>query len=207
MSNNRLYHCVNKPIEGDSLLPTCERTVNGKEGSYLFAADRFTKALAFAFSYYDKEVMFNCNLDDGSSNECIVLSGGQHTLDKPRHVKVLSFSNEGFEQMGGSCQWVSKQAMPLEETMEVLETHSINTLMERGLQIFLMDEDGDALDKEGFLDAYLSQENPIQRLHSEGRTRWINQERGINPCPSLQNQLKPTNNSCPAIKPDSTPQP
>ena len=112
MSNNRLYHCVNKPIDGGSLLPTCERTVNGKEDSYLFAADRFTKALAFGFSYHDKEVRFNGSMDD-SPNEYIVLCGGQQTLDKPRQMKVFSFSNEGFEQMGGSCQWVSTQAMPL----------------------------------------------------------------------------------------------
>jgi len=202
MSIKYLYHCVNKTVEGDNLLPTYEGTINGKENTYLFAADKLTKALAFSFSYHTGEVRLNGDIDN-SPNEFVVLCGGQQTLDKPREIKVFSFPNENFEQVDQTCQWVSTQPVQLDQTNLIIETHTINTLLECGLQVFVMDKTIEELQQSGELERS-SQELQehgsipyIQRLYQNEGLRWINKERGINPCPSLQKQLEPAGNTFP----------
>lgn len=139
------------------------------------------------------------------------MCGGQQTLDKPREIKVFSFPNKGFEQLDQTCQWVSTQPVQLDQANLIIETHTISTLMERGLQIFVMDETIEELQQSGELEKS-SQELQehgsipyIQRLHQNEGLRWINKERGINPCPSLQKQLEPAGNATLSIEAEPLP--
>ena len=78
----QLYHCVNKPIRGDSLLPTCKRTVFEHEDTYLFAATHLSKALAFAFEYNKECPDIICNGGiTGTDHEFAVICKGTKTLN------------------------------------------------------------------------------------------------------------------------------
>lgn len=92
-----LYHCLYKEPEGDQLLPTCEREVNGRTDKFLFAATHLSKALAFAFSYHDGEIICNGGIDE-TDEEFALVCGGKATLDKERHIRVYGFSSKGFER-------------------------------------------------------------------------------------------------------------
>ena len=178
-----LFHCLYNEPQGKELRTTCKREVNGHTASFLFAATHLSKALAFAFSYHDNEVLMNGDIE-GTEDEFIIIGGGQKTLDKPRNITVLSFPSDGFENMEGARQCVSEKPMPFEKTQTVLKTTDINDLMRNGLQIFLLPDD---LNK-GSLDEinsimesqHLSLGSGLQALMDQKNMRWINQERNIN---------------------------
>lgn len=187
-----LYHCFNKEPQGDSILASCFRKVNGKEANYLFAATHLTKALAFAFSYHDKEVILNAGIK-GSDNEMILLAGGQGVLDKERHIRVFGFPDEGFTVLPGWRQAVSENPLPFSKARLVLETEDYRDLMKAGLQIFLLPEEGDFyFDSEGgfkgdsFLRESKTKEEYIHKVAQAYGGRWINEEQKINVCPVLQ---------------------
>lgn len=194
-----LYHCLYKKPQGDSLLATCFREVNGETKNYLYAATHLTKALAFAFSYHDNEVVFNANYEH-PENEIVVLCGGQDTINKPRHIRVYGFPDDGFTEIPHGRQAVSENPMPFSRTRLVLETTDIDDLMKRGLQIFVLPKK---------LDAYFApeDENRYSQKHWEDGNRWgqlmakiiehdgavwLNRERGINPCPLLSQDIPDT---------------
>lgn len=176
-----LYHCLYKEPEGEALLPTCEREVNGRTDTFLYAATHMSKALAFSFSYHEGEVCLNSGIPD-TDEEFVIVCGGQPTLDKPRHVRVYGFADDGFEEIQGYRQAVSRNAVNFSDTQLVLETTDIKDLMENGLQIFLMQETADEWEKEEMFETYVQKQGGIlYNLVREGRAHWINMEQSVNP--------------------------
>ena len=175
-----LFHCLNKPPQGDALQVTCERDVNGRTGQFLFAATHLSKALAFSFSYHDEEVLCNGAIED-TDDEFIIICGGQKTLDKNRNITVLKFSAEGFEPIKGGRQCVSESAIKFSDTDTVLQATSIHELMQNGLQIFLLDEDLDQ-DKADTYFEFFEGKCPAEYLSflmKNQNMRWINAECNI----------------------------
>ena len=190
-----LYHCLYREPEGEALKATCEREVNGHTGTFLFAATHLTKALAFAFSYHDDEIMCNGGLS-GSTDEFVVVCNRSKTLNAPRHTRVLAFSAEGFEHVGriehDSRQMVSPKDMPFENTTLVFEAKGIEELMKQGLQIFSTDKTTDELFAENFFDSDRPTMTQSQWLHSLTQRpdfTWENKARGINPNAQLLNKF------------------
>ncbi len=191
-----LYHCFYREPQGDAILASCFRDVNGTEAAYLFAATHLTKSLAFAFSYHDNEVLMNSGIDQ-TDNELVILCGGQATLDKARHVRVFSFSDAGFEILDRARQAVSPHPMPFSMTEKIMDTQDINDLMEKGLQIFVLPEPVDHYmtgDGENVVsrDYYQPADTPGAAMAGIMRdldARWINKERGIGVCHTLAAQM------------------
>ncbi len=190
-----LYHCFYREPKGDSILASCFRDVAGEPKPYLFAATHLSKALAFAFSYHDNEVLMNSGIE-GTDDEIVVLCGGQETLDKPRHIRVYSFSSEGFSEIPKARQAVSEFPMPFAKTQLMLETRDINDLMREGLQIvvlplkvedYMLDDDQNKASQ--IFGSSLSPHDFLARMMRELDARWINEERGINPCKTLKHSL------------------
>lgn len=181
-----LYHCFYREPEGDSILASCFRNVSGEAKHYMFAATHLTKALAFAFSYHHDEVLMNSGIGD-SEDEIVVLCGGQETLDKERHIRVFSFSDDEFTIIEKARQAVSENPMPFANTEKIMETKDINDLMRAGLQIFLlpgkpddyMTHKDNSMAGDIWRDAKTMAE-ARERLQKELGARWINQERNIN---------------------------
>ncbi len=176
----KLYHCLYKNPEGDALVPTCRREVNGREDVFLFATSHLSKASAFAFSYHDAEVIVNGPIQ-GTEEEFIVICGGEKTLHKDRHIKIYEFSSAGFEEIKGTRQWVSTEPVPFDKTKTALETTDYKDLMAQGLQIFLMEEGAEELVAENFEKRYEHQSNEsmLSDLLIKNRARWINREENI----------------------------
>ena len=194
-----LYHCMYKEPEGEAILASCFRDVNGEEKSYVFAATHLTKSLAFAFSYHANEVLFNSGIGD-TPNELVVLCGGQKTLDRERSIKVFAFPDDGFTEISRGRQAVSENAVPFSQTRIVMETTDINDLMKEGLQIFLLPEDvSHYLDENGNATTdHRSAKNwgeAMAAMMRDNGARWINQERNINICPQLTAEMGTTNPS------------
>jgi len=127
---------------------------------------------------------------DGTDEEFALVCGGQATLDKDRHIRIYSFSSEGFEQIPGARQSVSTVPVEFKDTEIVLETTNIKDLMRNGLQIFLIDETVDELDAQLFLDRYNSMKGGLlYNLVKEGRIRWINEEMNVNPSAQLKSEF------------------
>jgi hypothetical protein len=142
-----LYHCVNHPMTGDSLQPRCLREVNGRKDTFLFAATRLSKALAFAFDYHSElpeSPGIICNgAIDGTPDEFAIICNRNKTLNELSHIKVYAFPADGFEYVDPgteSRQSVSTQAMPLSKAKMLLETSNVEDLMRHGLQIFSTDK-------------------------------------------------------------------
>ncbi|MCI5060425.1 MAG: hypothetical protein MRY79_05060 [Alphaproteobacteria bacterium] len=190
-----LFHCLNQKPEGNALKVTCEREVNGRKAQFLFAASHLTKALAFAFSYHSQEVLCNGGIED-TQDEFVIVTGRQATLDKPRNIKVFSFSNEGFEEIKGFRQWVSEKPVPFNKTEIVLETDNIDDLMKAGLQIFVVEEDLTPQQKHNYSEQLMevSSERFIGTMMRAGKMRWLNQERGINANQTFWNSIRATGN-------------
>lgn len=191
-----LYHCFYKEPQGEAILASCFRNVNGKEANYVFAATHLTKALAFAFSYHDQEIVMNGNIDN-SPDEFALLCGGQKTIDKKRHIKVMAFPDDGFEEIPGARQAVSENPVPFSRARVVMETSTIDDLMKQGLQIFVLPHDIDHyLDPDGkfssgeqyFLTAKNSAE-ALKNIMSDLGARWINWEKGIEPHSEILSEI------------------
>lgn len=208
-----LYHCFYKEPQGDSILASCFRSVNGKEErNYLFAATHMTKALAFAFSYHDREVISNSGID-GSDNEFVLLVGGQDTLEKKRHIRVFAFPDDGFTILPEARQAVSEKEVPFSKARLILETEDYRDLMRAGLQIFLLPDGMDAyIDSEGhfkgnsFWEKSRTDEAAVWRIMQAYRGRWINQEENINMCPVIQRAFSSEEMSPPSLSGGCLPQ-
>jgi 8-oxo-dGTP pyrophosphatase MutT (NUDIX family) len=181
-----LYHCLYREPEGDALQPTYRGTINGREGTYLFAATHFTKALAFAFSYHDREVAGNGAIE-GTPDEFVIVCRRTQTLSAPRHVRVYSFGSECFEPVAksNSRQCVSERPVAFRDTRLIFEARGIDALMHHGLQIFSTDKTLEELMSGGFCEpAGSGRKSTVDLLRdlvrSEGFT-WENREREINP--------------------------
>lgn len=193
----KLYHCFYREPEGEAILASCFRTVNGQSDHYLFAATHLTKSLAFAFSYHDNEVLMNAGID-GTENELVVLCGGQKTLDKARHIRVFEFADEGFEELPYARQAVSVKDMPFSMTTKIMDTQDIDDLMRSGLQIFLLPEDvshymigedNNVVSRDYFRPAETHGEAMAGIMKDLG-ARWVNHERGVGSCPTLWAQMQ-----------------
>ena len=191
-----LYHCLYREPEGDALRVTCEREVNGRTEKFLFAATHLTKALAFAFSYHDDEIMCNGGID-GTTEEFAVVCNRSKTMNAPRHTRVLAFSGEGFEPVGrvdqDSRQMVSTKDMPFKNTTLVFETDNVQDIMRQGLQIFATDKTPDELFAEDFFGgrgAEMSQREWLHSLTKRSDFTWENKAQGINPSVSLLESFK-----------------
>jgi hypothetical protein len=121
-----LYHCLYRTPEGEALLPTCEREVNGLTAKFLFAATHLSKALAFSFSYHgpNPEIIMNGGIGD-SPDEFAIVCGGQEVLNRPRHIRVYGFPDEGFEHIEGARQAVSEQPVYFKDTKLILGLYQI----------------------------------------------------------------------------------
>lgn len=188
-----LYHCMYREPQGAALLASCFRDVNGEQKNFLFAATHLTKALAFAFSYHDNEVLFNSGIE-GSPNEIVLLCGGQATLDKPRHIKVFAFPDDGFAEIPRARQAVSENPVPFSQTRIVLDTTDINDLMKSGLQIFVLPEKVEHYEIGGEtmhigMRMGGNHGEVMGKIMQQYGARWINQERGIGVCPLLASQM------------------
>lgn len=186
-----LYHCVNQPVQGNALLPTCERTVNGQEGNYLFAATHLSKALAFAFDYKSEcpDIVRNGGIA-GTDDEFVIICKGEKTLREMPLVEVYAFDSETFEQAWPgqeSRQFVSQHPLPLAKTKLVLKTNNVEDLMRHGLQIFSTEKTFSELGGAEFLDldSAVPDEDWLMQLLDRGDFRWENKERQINPTPQL----------------------
>jgi hypothetical protein len=192
-----LYHCINRPITGDALLPTCRRTVNGREDDFLFAATHLSKALAFAFDYHGADGIVCNGAVSGTPDEFVIICNRDKTLNELPPIKVYAFPSQGFAPAWpgtDSRQSVSTQAMPLASAKLVLETGSVDDLMRHGLQIFSTDKTFEELGGNRFFEssaAAASNEDWIARLYKSGGFHWENNERGINPTPKLRAMLMP----------------
>lgn len=186
-----LYHCMYREPEGDYLRASCERNVNGKDGTYLFAASHINKALAFAFSYHDGEILCNGGIA-GSEDEFALICDRDANLAKPRHIRVFAFPPTGFEMAWEpECrQYVSTRPVAFKDTKLVLETTRLDDLMRHGLQIFATP---DAMPSTEQIDTILSGENTgmLARAVKSHGFIWENHMRGINPNPSIQQALQP----------------
>ncbi|HEY8189872.1 MAG TPA: hypothetical protein VIF12_04255, partial [Micavibrio sp.] len=170
--------------------PLSLRTEGGREEKFLYATPYLAKALAFAFSYHDLEILCNGGID-GSAGEFAVVTGGEKTLQAPRHIRVFAFSDDGFEQTCDERQFVSTRPVPFSKTKLVLETTDISEFMRHGLQIFLLEQPGCDLVQNDFMDRfYGAHSEMLLRLMKKDNARWINQERGINPSVLLANDFR-----------------
>ena len=101
---------------------------------------------------------------------------------------------EGFEQIPGARQSVSTEPVEFRDTEIVLETTNLNDLMKNGLQIFLIDETADELTAQLFFDRYNGIKGGLlYNLLKEGRFRWINEERNVNPSMQLKSEFSDLN--------------
>lgn len=194
MSNYELYHCLYKKPTGDALLATYEGEFSGISGKFLFAATHLTKALAYAFSYHDREVMGNGEIE-GTDNEFVVLRASKNPLEKERHIIVLSFNKDGFIPLEeGSRQSVLPTNLPFEKTTRVLETTHYQDLMQKGLQIFVFNDSKypDSMNHGIFkyTDKFPTMESGFAHLLNTGYLRWINREENIGICPTLKIKIQ-----------------
>lgn len=188
-----LYHCLYREPEGDALRASCEREENGRRDKFLYAATCLTKALAFSFSYHDEgEIICNGGID-GAPEEFAVVCERSKTMNAPRHIRVLAFSGDGFEDVGeGSRQQVSTKDMPFEKTKLVFETTSLNDTMAHGLQIFSTEKTIDELFTEDFFGGdrpHMTQKEWLHSLTKRPDFIWENKARDINPSPFLKREF------------------
>jgi hypothetical protein len=192
-----LYHCINRLPEGDFIRPDRVREVNGRREKFLFATPYISKALAFAFSYRDEEIICNGGLED-SADEYAIVCDSARTLERMRYARVYAFSAQGFEKAeqceafigtGDSRQFVSTAAVPFSQASLVLEIHNIDDLMRHGLQIFSSPKTEKQLSGEGFMDLDIFSGSDKEWLRQKWRQTplaWENLLRNINPNPSLR---------------------
>lgn len=192
-----LYHCINRPLLGDALQPTCVREINGVTDTFLFAATHLTKALAFAFDYHATEpgIIRNGGIKGTPDEYAIVCNRGK-TLGQLPSIKVYAFAADGFQHVDpgwDSRQCVSTQAVPLSKARLVLETSSVDDLMRHGLQIFSTDKTFDELGRQQFLDrdSTLPTTEWLAGLLKSGAFRWENHQRGLSPNLVLKRALMP----------------
>lgn len=190
-----LYHCMNREPEGDALMPTCEREVNGRTERFLFATPYLSKSLAFAFDYHDgKEIICNGGID-GTDHEFAIICDRDHTLSVPRTITVFAFPDTGFEDIPSARQCVSTKPVPFTEAKPVLEFDNIDGLMHHGLQIFSTSKTLDQLLDEDFFSqkkSNVSNEAWLCNLVCREGFVWENLDRNINPTPKLLDQYNLT---------------
>jgi hypothetical protein len=132
-----------------------------------------------------------------TDHEIVILCGGQKTLNKDRHIRVYAFPDDGFEFLPKARQAVSEHPMPFSRAELVLETTNINDLMQNNLQIVLLPQDVSHYEVDGGINIpdryWQEQESPavaVSCMVKDLGARWINFERGLNPCPQILQGFK-----------------
>lgn len=189
-----LYHAMYKPAEGDAIQPLSLRTEFGRENHYVYATPFFSKALVYAFSYYNgKEIIMNAAID-GTPDEIAIVINRDETMAAPRPVKIYAFSDKGFDPIPDARQSVSTRAVPLEKTSLAFETNNVRDIMLNGVQIFSVKESMQQLDEKGFYNKYFVGKSTVEALHQllkEGRVSWENLGNGAGgPNPVLAGAFK-----------------
>ncbi|MBU0800176.1 MAG: hypothetical protein KKA05_04150, partial [Alphaproteobacteria bacterium] len=194
-----LYHCLYKQPEGDALLPLSERHENGRTDKFLYATHSLSKALAYTFAYHGQgEIACNGSLQ-GTPDEFAVICDRDKTMNAARHIRVFSFSSNGFEPAGDASttrQWVSTKKMPFADTTLCFETRDLNEVMRNGLQIFSYAGSIDDLyGPNGLLNGYSQKASSnvdfLVRMVKDGVLRWENMAptpdgRSRHPTPQVQ---------------------
>jgi hypothetical protein len=179
-----LFHCMTREAQGDCLMATCEREVNGRTDKFLYATPYFTKALAFSFDYYGDEIICNGDID-GTRDEMAIICNRDHTMTRQRPISVYAFSSEGFESVGHSSrQLVSTRPVPFKRTGIVFQTSDVRDIMKRGLQIFSTNRTIDDLMAENFHDQFIkaaTQTEVLFDLVTAQGFAWENYEHDLNP--------------------------
>jgi hypothetical protein len=190
-----LYHCLYREPEGPGLRASCVREVNGREAAYLFAASHLSKALAFAFSYHDNEVIANGGIE-GTDDEFVIVCDREKTLGKPRRTRVYGFPADGFEMAWEpeSRQYVSTAPVAFKDTKLVLDAEGIEPLMRHGLQIFSTGKTAAELMAGDFFNNAFAGDSPLgaklaHLVRNHGFT-WENEARGVHPNPLIKAHLK-----------------
>jgi 8-oxo-dGTP pyrophosphatase MutT (NUDIX family) len=180
-----LYHALYKDPQGDALLPLSDRTVNGRRDNFLFATHHFSKAMAYAFSYHNRQDIGGNGQIDGTPDEFAIVCTRDKTMNEPRNLRIYSFSSNGFEPMDGcpsiARQWVSTSAVKFKDTELCYETTDVHELMRRGLQIISVAMGPDEFYSSGLADKYWNtpgpSENMLAAMIRDGVGKWENKER------------------------------
>lgn len=190
----KLYHASPNPITGNVLEPRSSRTINGKHGSYLFAAD--DKAFALTYTVTKGIRLFNATIDETGSQ--ILIVDAEELIGDPTLKGVIySFDSDNFEQaiFNGvpSNQWVSEDSFDLTKIPHQ-KIDSLNDLMRENIQIFQLSNSSN-LTAETLSESILYQTcnsnfyNFLQEQLAQSILRWMNSERGIN----AKNPFPPSN--------------
>lgn len=179
-----LYHCLYKDPEGDALLPLSERTENGRTDKFLYATHNFAKALAYAFSYHNRQDIGGNGQIDGTPDEFALVCTRDKTMAEPRNVRVYAFSSKGFEPSNGcpsiARQWVSTKPVPFADAQLSYRTTDVFDLMRKGLQIFSIAQGPDEFYASGLADKYWNMGGPEKMLPAmvrDGVAVWENRDR------------------------------
>lgn len=196
-----MYHCLYNEPAGSALRATCERDLGELKGTFLFAATHLTKSLAFAFSYHDGEVFSNGGIK-GTDNEWVMLMASKKPLEKERSITVLSFDGEGFIELEGQRQAVSREDLPFSKTSLHLQTTDYRDLMREGLQILIFDDVNhpDAIG-DNYMDDFTTSGEFFAHLMKAGALRWVNRDENINPCQQLHRNISQAGQTAPTEQP------
>lgn len=170
-----LYHCTSAVLAGQTLEPRTAGIVNGQEGRWLFAAPFLTKAFAFAIAPSEGLSYLNMSVP-GYDVEILFVRDDEAIFGKPRDIRIYGLPSHHFVPVDDPAitrQYASPKPVDLGVANLLLQTRSVEPLMERGLQIFTVsgvpEGGGDTL-----WDVLI---NDFPALFSAGHIRWQNQER------------------------------
>ena len=180
-----LYHALYKDPQGDALLPLSERAVNGRTDKFLYATHSFSKAMAYAFSYHNRQDIGGNGQIDGTPDEFAIVCTRDKTMNEPRNLRIYSFSSKNFEPVDGcpsiARQWVSTQPQPFREATLSYQTDDVHELMRRGLQIISVAMGPDEFYASGLADKYWNTPGPAENMLAamirDGVGKWENKER------------------------------
>ncbi|MER9159081.1 NUDIX hydrolase [Mesorhizobium sp. M0778] len=175
-----LYHCLNRPLVGNSLRPTyvLDGTLR------LFAASVVSKAAVFAFDYHRRnEIVFNGPIEGTPDEFCLVYDCALEALSM-RGASIYSFQSEGFESCRNAPrQWITTRELPIDSCMLAFQTKTVDDLMRLGVQVFSLNLLHDQVNLNHVLSEFTSL-GPIgylRKLTLKKMVIWENLNRGINP--------------------------
>lgn len=198
LTTQYLYHCIPNTPEGDSLrasvgygadltedLKTAFNHFSSAKLPLVFAATKFSKALAFGFDCRIDEIIFNHSLEPKiSDKEIIIICNRKKAIARERDVTVFKLSSSEFLPYNDE-QWVRKSSIPFSECDVSYKAKSVRDLMKGGLQVLAFEESLQELNETGIADYirnlpasnYYYKE--LGKLIRDKKLYWENKEQNI----------------------------
>ncbi|MEJ0061769.1 MAG: hypothetical protein WDO70_00825 [Alphaproteobacteria bacterium] len=203
-----VYHCIPTAATGDCIRPSnnygteIPPEIRRKLGlpmegnpPLVFASPYITKAMAFGLQGSLGETICNGSIED-SDNELVLACERGKLMARQRDITIYAMADRDFVTLErADRQAVAARPIPFSEARVAFKASSAEDLMRGGLQILAFDESFKELGGYGFVKKTMETRGHKDFYHfladmvREGKVKWENAERGLNPDPVLARKI------------------